>query len=94
MEIHQLVPWLNYGDAVGNHALDIRATLHEWGHESEIFAQGCHRRVAHAYQPIERHRHRRSPDSLRSRPSPWTTISATRHPGSISSRWTPRAPSP
>jgi hypothetical protein len=38
MVIHQLVPGLRYGDAIGNQALAIRCLLRGWGIPSETFA--------------------------------------------------------
>ncbi|MCB0358572.1 MAG: hypothetical protein KDD44_03025, partial [Bdellovibrionales bacterium] len=35
--VHQLVPCLNYGDAVGNHALTLRSAFRANGAKSEIF---------------------------------------------------------
>jgi glycosyltransferase involved in cell wall biosynthesis len=35
--VHQWVPALHRGDAVGDHALRVRDVLRAWGHESDIF---------------------------------------------------------
>ena len=64
MEIHQLLPLLNYGDAIGNHAMGIQQTLRRWGHSSEIFAEGCHEKVEHLYHHYSEHSATASPDSL------------------------------
>jgi len=37
--VHQVLPNLGYGDAIGNHALWIRDRLQSQGHHSEIFAR-------------------------------------------------------
>ena len=39
MEIHQILPNIGRGDAIGNETLLIRDILHEWGHTSDIYAQ-------------------------------------------------------
>ncbi len=38
MKIHQILPCLGYGDAIGNHTLEIQHILKKWGYESRIFA--------------------------------------------------------
>lgn len=38
--IHQLTPYLAYGDAVGNQIRAVRDLLREWGYASEIFSDG------------------------------------------------------
>lgn len=45
-EIHQLLPNLNYGDAISNHALAIRDYLRDRGYNSEIFVRYLDDRVA------------------------------------------------
>lgn len=44
--IHQLLPNLSYGDAISNHALALQRLLRSWGHESEIYAQYVHEKMA------------------------------------------------
>lgn len=39
VSIHQVLPNLGYGDAIGNHAIWIRNRLHSQGYHSEIFAR-------------------------------------------------------
>jgi glycosyltransferase involved in cell wall biosynthesis len=39
MEIHQLLPGYQYGDAISNHAAGLRTLLRAWGYRSEIFSQ-------------------------------------------------------
>jgi glycosyltransferase involved in cell wall biosynthesis len=40
VRVHQIVPRMDAGDAVSNHALGIHRLLSEWGFESRIFANG------------------------------------------------------
>jgi glycosyltransferase involved in cell wall biosynthesis len=40
VRVHQIVPRLDAGDAVSNHALGIHRLLSEWGFETRIFANG------------------------------------------------------
>lgn len=42
MNIHQLLPTLTVGDAIGNQTLEIRRLLRAQGHTSEIFAERWH----------------------------------------------------
>lgn len=44
--VHQLVPRLAYGDAVGNQVLELRRLLREWGYVSEIYAEAWDKRLA------------------------------------------------
>jgi glycosyltransferase involved in cell wall biosynthesis len=39
MQIHQLLPGYQFGDAISSHARGLRRLLRTWGHSSEIFAQ-------------------------------------------------------
>jgi glycosyltransferase involved in cell wall biosynthesis len=46
------MPSISYGDAISNHALEIRSILKAWGYESEIYAQHIHPKlsnIARAY---------------------------------------------
>lgn len=45
MEIHQILPTISPGDAVGNEAQEIKRVLNEWGYKSEIYAQNIHPKV-------------------------------------------------
>jgi glycosyltransferase involved in cell wall biosynthesis len=38
--IHQMVPYLGAGDAIGNHVLALQQLFRSWGYASEIFAPG------------------------------------------------------
>ncbi len=40
--VHQITPYLGYGDAVGNQVLGLRDLLREWGYTSDIFTEGAH----------------------------------------------------
>lgn len=42
MKIHQILPSITPGDAIGNEVLLIRDLLRSWGYESDIFAQHIH----------------------------------------------------
>ncbi len=52
MRVHQLLAALSYGDAIGNEALAIQRHLRAAGHESDIFAEMVHPRVAHLARPL------------------------------------------
>jgi L-malate glycosyltransferase len=47
MEIHQLLPGYQYGDAISSHAAALRGLLRSWGYESEIFSQHIGPSVVH-----------------------------------------------
>jgi len=58
--VHQILPTLNFGDAVGNQALRLRALLRQWGYASEIFAEAWDERRAadcHLYTRYRRFSH-------------------------------------
>lgn len=42
MQIHQILPTLSPGDAIGNEVLEIRKILRSWGYKSDIYAQNIH----------------------------------------------------
>jgi glycosyltransferase involved in cell wall biosynthesis len=48
MKIHQMLPTLTVGDAIGNQVLAIRGLLRDAGHDSEIFAERWHPDLAGA----------------------------------------------
>ncbi len=63
-QIHQMLPYVAPGDAIGNLALEIRQALHEWGYSSAIFAEHWDPRLAnvcHSYRTYRRFSH---PDNL------------------------------
>lgn len=45
MEIHQILPTISPGDAIGNEAQEIKRVLNEWGYKSEIYAQNIHPKI-------------------------------------------------
>jgi L-malate glycosyltransferase len=45
-QIHQMLPTLGYGDAIGNHVLALRKLFRSSGYESEIFAERWHPRLS------------------------------------------------
>ncbi|MBD3309181.1 glycosyltransferase [candidate division KSB3 bacterium] len=57
MTIHQLLPCLRHGDAIGNHTIEIQRILRKWGHDSRIFADDIHddmRAFAKSYHRLKR----------------------------------------
>jgi L-malate glycosyltransferase len=64
MRIHQLLAALSYGDAIGNEALAIQRQLRADGHESDIFAELVHPRVAHLARPLWEYREVSSPETV------------------------------
>ncbi len=42
MEIHQILPTISPGDAIGNEVREIKSVLNKWGYKSEIYAQNIH----------------------------------------------------
>ena len=62
--IHQFTPVLSYGDAVSDYTLELQRFLREAGHESEIFVERCHPKVAHLCHPFQAYESRRSPEHL------------------------------
>ena len=64
MQVHQILPNLSDGDAIGNDVLALRGLLRRWGYVSEIYAQHVHPRLkadAHFYT---RYRQVSSPENL------------------------------
>jgi glycosyltransferase involved in cell wall biosynthesis len=64
VRIHQLLAALSYGDAIGNEALAIQSQLRAAGHESDIFAELVHPRVAHLARPLWEYAEVSSPDTV------------------------------
>jgi glycosyltransferase involved in cell wall biosynthesis len=64
VKVHQLLAALSYGDAIGNEALAIQRQLRAAGHESDIFAELVHPRVAHLARPFWEYREVSSPDTI------------------------------
>jgi hypothetical protein len=52
MRIHQLLPCLLEGDAIGNHVLALKRLLQAWGHSSEIYAQDIAPRLKDEARPL------------------------------------------
>ncbi len=42
MQIHQILPTLSHGDAIGNEARLMQSLFQEWGYTSHIFAENIH----------------------------------------------------
>jgi glycosyltransferase involved in cell wall biosynthesis len=64
VRVHQLLAALSYGDAIGNEALAIQRQLRAAGHESDIFAELVHPRVAHLARPLHEYREVSSPETV------------------------------
>jgi glycosyltransferase involved in cell wall biosynthesis len=64
VRVHQLLAALSYGDAIGNEALAIQRQLRAAGHESDIFAEIVHPRVAHLARPLWEYREVSAPDTV------------------------------
>jgi glycosyltransferase involved in cell wall biosynthesis len=64
VRVHQLLAALSYGDAIGNEALAIQRQLRAAGHESDIFAEMVHPRVAHLARPLWEYREVSAPDTV------------------------------
>ena len=45
IQINQILPSISYGDAISNHAIEIKKNLKSWGYESEIYAQHIHQKL-------------------------------------------------
>lgn len=46
MQVNQILPSLNYGDAIGNEVLEIRKFLNSLGYKSDIYVQHVHTKLA------------------------------------------------
>jgi hypothetical protein len=64
VRVPQLLAALSYGDAIGNEALAIQRHLRAAGHESDIFAELVHPRVAHLARPLREYHEVSSPDTV------------------------------
>jgi len=64
MQVHQLLTALSYGDAIGDDTLAIQRILREAGHESDIFCQLHHPRMARHVKWYELYREISSPDNI------------------------------
>lgn len=50
--VHQVLPNMEYGDAITNYALLLRKLLHQSGHPGNIFAQYIHRKLHRQALPL------------------------------------------
>lgn len=60
-QIHQILPYFAYGDAIGNQVLELRRLLQSWGYTSEIFAENWDPRLARecrSYREYHRQSHK------------------------------------
>nr|HPJ72117.1 glycosyltransferase [bacterium] len=64
--IHQVLAGLMPGDGISNHALLLRRTFREWGHESEIFVNPAHIHpgARDLCRPLEEHRRFSAPGHI------------------------------
>ena len=63
-QIHQILPFLAYEDAIGNHVLEIRRWLRQWGYRSEIFVEGCDTPLTKECHPYEEYKNFSSAENL------------------------------
>jgi glycosyltransferase involved in cell wall biosynthesis len=49
--VHQILPYLAYGDAVGNQVMEFRRLLRAWGYPSEIYVENCDPRLTRECRP-------------------------------------------
>lgn len=63
-EIHQLVPCMNYGDAVGNHALELRDIFRSWDMPSEIYTEVWSSEFKEGFLLYSEHRYVTSPGNI------------------------------
>jgi L-malate glycosyltransferase len=64
LHVHQLLAALSYGDAISNEALAIQAHLRRAGHQSDIFAEGVHPRMAALARPLWQYAEVSGPDTV------------------------------
>jgi glycosyltransferase involved in cell wall biosynthesis len=63
-QIHQILPCLSSGDAIGNHTLEIQEILQRWGYTSYIFADDIHKEVRAFAKPYIHYKKYSSPDNI------------------------------
>ncbi len=56
MQVHQILPVLDYGDAVSNDAIEIRHALRRMGYSSDIFAKYIHPKVSKFAKPLNQYK--------------------------------------
>src|SRR3990170_1237644 len=64
MQVHQILPNLSDGDAIGNDVLALRGLLRRWGYVSEIYAQHIHPRFRGDVHFYTHYRDRSRPDNV------------------------------
>ena len=64
MHVHQVLPSLSEGDAIGHHVLALQTLLRRWGHVSEIYAQHIHPRFKAGVHFYTHYREISSPDHI------------------------------
>lgn len=64
MQIHQILPSINIGDAIGNDVLEIKKILDSWGYESLIFSQHIHPNLAPVAQLYTEYQKFSSPENI------------------------------
>jgi glycosyltransferase involved in cell wall biosynthesis len=64
VKVHQLTAALSYGDAIGNEALSIQKLLRAAGHESDIFAELVHPRMAQLARPLNEYGRESAPGTV------------------------------
>ncbi len=62
--IHQILPTILSGDAIGNHVLELRRLFRGWGYASEIFAQQWQPGLSTQVQPYLSYTRLSHPDNL------------------------------
>ncbi len=63
-QIHQLLPTLGYGDAIGNHVLELRQIFRENGYQSEIFAERWHPKLRDVCRPFQEYGRISNPNNV------------------------------
>ena len=56
LQIHQVSPSLSYGDAVSNHAIEIRDILRKLGYDSNIYVKYIHPEVSKFAKPLDKYK--------------------------------------
>ncbi len=64
VQIHQILPDISYGDAISNHALEIKNILTLWGYKSGIYAQRIHPKLAHVTKSYKEYQKISSPENI------------------------------
>lgn len=64
LQIHQILPSISYGDAISNHALEIKNILNAWGYKSEIYAQHIHPKLTHVTRAYTEYKKVSSPINI------------------------------